>query len=143
MSTIKQPSDSSVQVNGTTTGTLTWNPSFARDWNGRYAYAQKFVDSEVLRLNDRYVPFRQGTLKKSGTLGTVIGSGLVRYIAPYARYQYYGKVMVGPAPRRVTNTPLKYHSGDPNRGAKWFEVMKARHGKAILAGAKQIIGGKG
>lgn len=141
MSDIHQPRDSAVQVNGVTTAALHWNPNFAGDWSGRYARAQQFVDSEVLRLDDKYVPLRQGNLKKSGILGTVIGSGLVRYIAPYARYQYYGKVMVGKAPKQLTSIPLKYHSGDPNRGAKWFEVMKARHGRQIISGARKIMGG--
>lgn len=141
MNKIKQPADSQIQVNGTASAALQWNKNFAGKWNGRCAQAQRFVDSEVLRLDDKYVPLRQSNLKKSGILGTVIGSGLVRYIAPYARYQYYGKVMVGPAPKQLTSIPLKYHSGDPNRGAKWFEVMKARHGRGIISGAKKMMGG--
>lgn len=140
---IRQPENTHFEVNGTTSGTLEWNRSFAQEWNARYVRAQRFVDSEVLRLGEKYIPFRQGDLKRSGIRGTVIGSGLVRYIAPYARYQYGGRVMVGAAPKRLTNIPLQYHSGDPNRGAKWFEVVKARHGGQIISGAKQIIGGRG
>lgn len=142
MNSIKQPGDVKVQVDGTLTAHLQWSKTFAGKWNGRYTQAQKFVDSQVLRLDDKYVPVRQSYLRKSGFLGTVIGSGLVRYIAPYARYQYYGKVMVGPAPKTLTSIPLKYHSGDPNRGAKWFEVMKARHGRQIISGAKKLMGGR-
>lgn len=120
---------------------MEWRPNFAADMNQRVEYAQKFVDSEVLRLNERYVPFQQGGLKRSGILGTVIGSGLVEYVAPYSRYQYYGKVMIGRAPKKLTNIPLKYHSGDPLRREKWFEQTKARHGKALLSGAGKILGG--
>jgi hypothetical protein len=50
--------------------------------------------------------------------------------------------MVGPAPKQLTNIPLQYHSGDPNRGAKWFEVMKARHKGQIISGAKKNVGGR-
>lgn len=138
---INHPRDVKLLTGGTTAAALEWDKSFSGRWENRYQKAQKYVDSEVLRLNEKYVPFRQGNLKRSGTLGTVIGSGDVRYIAPYARYQYYGKVMVGPAPKRVTDRPLRYHSGDANRGAKWFEVMKARHGQEIIRGARKLAGG--
>lgn len=50
---------------------------------------QKIVDSEVLRRCDPYVPFRTGALKKSGILGTKIGSGEVVYNAVYAHENYY------------------------------------------------------
>lgn len=50
---------------------------------------QKVIDSEVLRRSDPYIPMLSGNLKRSGTTGTVIGSGEVKYIAPYARKQYY------------------------------------------------------
>ena len=35
---------------------------------------QKFIDSEVLRRCDPYVPMDTGSLKRSGITGTVIGS---------------------------------------------------------------------
>lgn len=139
---IRQPKNIRFDAGGTVVGELRWSADFASKWNGRYEKAQRFVDSEVLRLNDRYVPFRQGNLKQSGILGTVIGSGTVSYIAPYSRYQYYGKLMIGPAPKILTDIPLKYHSGDPNRQAHWFERMKARHGEQIIRGAGKIAGGK-
>ena len=71
---------------------------------------QKIIDSEVLRMCSPMVPLRTGTLERSGTLGTLIGSGEVKYIAPYARRQYYN-----------TATTRSY---DPRRGGKWFERMK-------------------
>ena len=100
---------------------------------------QRFIDSEVLRLSDPYTPMQQGSLIKSGIMGTVIGSGDVIYNAPYARYLYYGKVMVGRAPKTLTDKPLTFH-GAPKRGSKWFERMKADHKNEILEGAKRIGG---
>ena len=82
-----------------------------------------------------------GKLKQSGITGTVIGSGEVSYNSPYGRYQYYGKLMVGPAPRQLTNTDLQYHSGDSRRGAFWFERMKSDHLDDILKGAQRIANG--
>lgn len=102
---------------------------------------QKYIDSEVLRLSEPYIPKLSGVLSNSGTSNTVIGNGEVVYRTPYARYQYYGKVMVGPAPKTVTNKDLKYHGGGA-RGSKWFERMKAAHKDDILKGAAQIAGGK-
>lgn len=104
---------------------LTWNPDFAPKRTEGFKKAQKFVDSEVLRLSSPLIPFQTGMLDKSGKLGTVIGSGLVQYVAPYAAEQYYN-----------TATSRPY---DPNRGAKWFERMKVAHSKEILKGARKLV----
>ncbi len=97
---------------------------------------QKFIDSEVIRLSDPYIPFQSGMLKLSGQLGTVVGSGEITYNSPYARYLYYGYVMVGRAPKQLTNRPITYQ-GAPKRGAYWFERMKQNHGREILRGAER------
>ena len=114
--------------NGTVKATLQWNPGFSAKWNGRATSAQKYVDNEVLRLSSRYVPLRTSMLQKSGILGTAIGSGEVAWIAPYAAKQYY-------------NT-ADTRSYDPRRGGHWFDRMKADHGKEIIEGAIQRMGGK-
>ena len=72
-------------------------------------------------------PIDTGMLIRSGELGTVVGSGEVNYIAPYAGAQD------ATAPSRIY---------DPRRGGKWFERMKADHKTAILRGAAKIAGGK-
>lgn len=105
-----------------------------------YGKVQKYIDSEVLRLSSPYVPLLTGALEKSGTLCTDIGSGEVIWNTPYARYQYYERVMVGSPPKQVTNIPLKYHGGGL-RGGFWFERMKANHKSEIIAGAAKIAGG--
>lgn len=90
--------------------------------------AQKVVDSEVLRYCDPLVPFQTGNLKRSGQLGTTIGSGTVCYIAPYAKFQYY-----------CTSETRPYA---PNRGAKWFERMKTAYKKDIERAAQAALSGK-
>jgi len=119
---------------------LEWNPTFQPKWEGRYSKAQMFVDSEVLRLSEPYLPFQSGMLRTSGILGTVIGSGEVVWNSPYARYLYYGKVMVGKAPKKVTNKDLTYYFA-PMRGAFWFERMKKDKGQSILDKSAIIAGG--
>ena len=87
---------------------------------------QQFVDSEVLRLTAPYIPFKTGMLIKSGTLGTVVGTGEVNYIAPYA------------AKQTQTATSRSY---DAQRGGQFFERMKIDHRDEILRGAKKLSGG--
>ena len=101
---------------------------------------QKYIDSEVLRLCDPYLPFQTGTLRNQGILGTVIGSGEVAWVSVKARYLYYGKVMVGPAPKTVTDKDLTYN-GAPMRGKLWFERMKADRGQEIIDGVQKMING--
>lgn len=102
--------------------------------------AQQFIDGEVLRLSDPYTPMQDHMLIDGGAMGTSIGSGEVVYNSPYARYLYYGKVMIGRAPKTLTEKELSFH-GAPKRGAFWFERMKADHKIGILRGVAKITGG--
>lgn len=137
---IETPRGTVIHNKNGTKAKLEWNPNFVDKWQSQYTAAQKFVDSEVLRLSDPYIPMQSGMLKKSGILGTVIGSGEVVWNAPYARYQYYGQVMVGRAPKKVISAKLTYH-GAPMRGAFWFEKMKKDKILVILDGARKLAGG--
>lgn len=128
---------------------LVWRNTFAADNNERFTNVQKFVDSEVMRYMVPYTPMRSGFLMKSPVLGTKIGSGRIFYASPYARFQYYGYVMVS----RVTGSPyarqgeskvktnrmlhynLKRH---PKAQRLWFEVMKQDKKEALLRGAQRI-----
>lgn len=114
-------------TSGAVTATLEWNPNFGQQYTANFKRAQKFIDNEVLRRCAPRVPLRTGMLFKSGTLGTVIGSGEVHYIAPYSARQYYDTAKSRPY--------------DANRGAYWFERMKAVDGKQILIGAQKLAGG--
>lgn len=105
-----------------------------------YGTIQKFIDNEVLKRCSKYVPFRTGALMNMGILGTVIGSGEVSWIGVKPRYLYYGKVMVGPAPKKVTNKDLTYY-GAPLRGAFWFERMKVAEGKEIIKSVQKLADG--
>lgn len=125
-SKIRQPNDSIFNTRQGT-GILSWNRSFADNRNQNFKKAQRYIDSEVLRYCSAMVPFQTGMLDRSGKLGTVIGNGEVRYIAPYAANQYYN-----------TATTRPY---DSNRGGKWFERMKVSHKSDILNGSKKIASG--
>ena len=95
---------------------LEWSSDFAQKHKGRFDRKQAFVDQECIRHMAKYTPRRSGALIKTATLGTVIGSGEIHQIAPYARRQYY---------EHATK-------------AQWFEEMKMLHRESILKGAQQI-----
>lgn len=107
---------------------LVWNTNFQPKWQESYSRAQKFVDSEVLRLSEPYIPLQTGMLVKSGILGTEIGSGMVEWIAPYAKPQYY-------SPRKPGSET------GPLRGPHWFERGKAVWKRDVIAGARRRAGG--
>lgn len=136
--------------NGRLAMELQWNPNFSQRMNRNFNDVQMYVDSTVIRLMIPYTPMRNGILYKSATLGTVIGSGEIHQIVPYAKFQYYGNVMVsrltGSAwakhgeSKVLTNRPLHYDtSRHPLAGKLWFERMKADKKDAILQGARRFL----
>lgn len=87
---------------------------------------QRYIDTVVVRLCDKYVPLRTGTLKKAN--GTVYGSGKVKYSTPYAKSNYYfnaGKGNGGTA-----------HGGF--RGRLWLERMKAAMGDILAESVRYV-----
>lgn len=102
---------------GNVTAKLEWNPGFEQSMEKGFANAQAFVDSECIRRMNPETPRRTGVLVKSATLGTVLGSGEINQIAPYARRQYY----------------------EHKEKSYWFERMKNRHKDSILKGAAKYV----
>lgn len=107
---------------------LKWDTNFQPRWQRRYSRAQTFVDSEILRLSEPYIPLRTGMLIKSGILGTDVGSGTVQWIAPYAKAQYYSKRRPG-------------SETGPLRGPFWFARGKTVWGQRIILKARTLAGG--
>ena len=148
---IKQPKDTNFEKRFNKEvklrGRLVWHPMFGTSWSGTFHKAQVFVDSEVIRLSVPLVPKKDGVLIRSAPVHTKMGSGEVIYRTPYARYQYYGKLMVDPVTgsawaragvtKVLTNRDLN-HAESP-RGRFWFETMKDKHKLNILEGARKIV----
>ncbi|MDE6670885.1 MAG: minor capsid protein [Ruminococcus sp.] len=85
---------------------------------------QYYVDSEILRRSDPLVPFQTGSLKRSGITGTRLGTGVVKYTAPYAKRQYFaGK-------------------SSSQRGRLWVRRMWTSQGKDIVKNANKILNGR-
>lgn len=129
-------------------GVFAWSQTAEPQWDGRFALAQKAVDSAILRSSDPYMPKETGTLIRSGYLGTKIGSGEVVWQGPYAHYLYQGVLYVSPTTGSAwakkgekkipTEKGLRYHA-DGKRGKLWFERMKADHKQDILKEAKEVM----
>ncbi len=98
----------------------------ASRFSGKCMSAQKWLDNEVLKDCDEYVPFRTGNLRNSGIRGTKLGSGKVVYNAPYAASCYYGKKKF-----------LK--DKHPKACAQWFEKAKKVNKDKWIAGAEKKV----
>lgn len=94
---------------------------------GEYERVQQYVDNECLRLCEPMVPKDSNILIQSAKINTIIGSGELRYRTPYARRWYY--------------MPANFQEA-PERGNYWFERMKQKYKKQILAGAQKTAEGK-
>ena len=95
---------------------LDWNDGFKEKYTQSFNRKQAFIDQECIRRMAPETPRLSGVLVKSAILGTVIGSGEIHQVAPYARRQYY----------------------EHKSKSYWFERMKNRHKDSILKGAQKI-----
>ena len=104
---------------------LIWEPGMQPIWEGRYHSAQEQIDKAVLEGCEPYMLKDTGFAIATGHLLTVIGSGTVMWASDYVRGIYY-------------NPHIK-HKGI--RGGRWFQRMKATHGKSIARKAAALAGG--
>ena len=98
---------------------------------------QEFFTSEIMRKADPYVPFLAGALRDSARISE--DKCAIIYDTPYARYHWFGKLMVDPVTGKgafysptygfwsrryvdkvLTNKNLNYN-GAPLRGPRWVE----------------------
>ena len=134
------------------------NAILARRWLLPGGRVQTVVDEAVLRYCAPKVPFDTGYLIRQALQTSIIGQGLIVYGTPYARYLYYGEVYGPNIPifeagelagfysppgqkKHPTGRALTYQ-GAPERGAFWFERMKAEHREDIVREAAAAAGGR-
>lgn len=105
--------------------------------------AQKWLDTTVMTDTEEFLPMRQGILRDISKASTIYGSGEIIYGGtgvPCARYLYYGKVMVGSAPKTVTDRDLVFDkTANPKAQAKWFEASKKENLSHWIDVVKEII----
>lgn len=100
--------------------------------------AQLELVNEILKKAIPYTPEDSTTLETNIDIAN--GGKQIIYKSPYARYQYYGKVMAGD-PRKPTDKDLVYN-GAPMRGKEWIKRMWADRGKEITKTVADFVGGK-
>lgn len=111
------------------------------------------IHNNLAKRCDPYVPFLEGALSQT----TIVTAKSVKYIQPYARYQYYGQIY-GPnipikedgeivgwfsPPGRKKHPTGRYmkHTTDyhPLASAKWDEAMLRDHRAEFNAEVKDIL----
>ena len=120
----------------------------------RRGSVQMAVAEEVLRLSDALVPFDSGILKQSAMIED--GGQVVSWNTPYARYQYYGMLMVDPKYKKgamfskyygfwsrpgvvkeLTDTSLQYQGQGTSH---WVEVAMQNGGmEQVLEAARKKL----
>lgn len=97
-----------------------------RKYGDRLDKAQNYLDNEVIRTSHPFVPFLQGTLASTVTIEE---PGMIVYVQPYARRQYYGDYF------SFTKT---FH---PLAGSRWTERAREAHLKDWTNGVRKILAG--
>ena len=93
---------------------------------------QQFHTQNVLRRIKRYMPYLTGATYKITAIQTNIREPRIITDVPYGKYLYYGKVMVGKAPKVVTGKALVYtKTKNPLAGPFWDRTLSAHEGKAM------------
>lgn len=85
------------------------------------------LTTQVMKDTVPYVPMESGNLFKEARIED---NTQIVYPGPYARYLYYGKVMVGPkyGPKMATDKDLVFSTKRHKKAqAFWFEASKAQN----------------
>lgn len=114
--------------------------------------AARTVAEQIRKDTAPYVPFREGVLNRE----TKVVGNMVIYPGPYARFLYYGKVMIYP-PTGSTYAPANERKVVTDRNlvftkdfhsdaqAFWFEASKAQNKEKWIEVARKAVekfGGK-
>lgn len=110
------------------------------DQDGR---AIRFLRDDADRLMNPYIPMDNGMLRRNKSYPS---NHEIKYISPYAKYQYYGKLMLAKngsawakkGEKKVTTSRnLKYHTS--GTGPKWDKLMLQRHKNDLVKDVENYI----
>ena len=119
---------------------------------------QAFHTQNVLRRIQKYMPYRTGATIKLTIAQTDIHKPEIVTDVPYAKFLFYGKLMVDPktgAAGFMTNNGWRSRKGvpkvqssrditytktkNPNAGPRWDRALSAAEGKAMAADLQRYI----
>nr|DAZ10837.1 MAG TPA: Minor capsid protein [Caudoviricetes sp.] len=110
------------------------------DQDGR---AIRFLRDDADRLMNPYIPMDNGILRRNKSYPS---NHEIKYISPYAKYQYYGKLMLAKngsswakkgEKKVLTSRNLKYHTF--GTGPKWNELMMQRNKNTLIKDVENFI----
>lgn len=118
-----------------------------KEYKVKQQKALRMLKSEIAKDTEPFVPMRDGRLRRSVTTSLRTNSSKLIWATPYARFLYYGKVMVGRITRRpwaakgetkvTTNKNLTY--SQPGTGPNWFNRAKKVKLQKWLKVAKKVF----
>ena len=111
--------------------------------DGRIKKANAWLQEEIIKDTDQFVPALTGALSTNVHRD---GNAIV-YAMPYARYLYYGKLMIDPETgssyaRKGSKNLIFNKSMHPQATSHWFEVSKAVNEEKWEQGVKKILADK-
>ena len=113
--------------------------------------AKKILKNEVIKDTDKFVPFRNGVVSTSAMRSINDNNDYIIYKGPYAKFLYYGHVMVGIRTNRawaekgeikVVASPkrtLTFSGLHPLACARWFEKSRSVNLKKWITLAKKVF----
>ena len=110
------------------------------DQDGR---AIRFLRDDADRLMNPYIPMDNGILRRNKSYPS---NHEIKYISPYAKYQYYRKLMLAKngsswakkgEKKVLTSRNLKYHTS--GTGPKWDKLMLQRHKNDLIKDLENYI----
>lgn len=113
---------------------------YGLDQDGRVV---KFLRDDADRLMNPYIPMDNGILRRNKTYPS---NHEIKYISPYAKYPYYGKLMLAKngsswakkGEKKVeTSRNLKYHTS--GTGPKWDKLMMQRKKNDLVKDVENYI----
>lgn len=132
-----------------------------REYSAKRKKAKMMLKNEIIKDCDPFVPMLNGYLKNSPLKSIKTDDDFIVYNSPYARYQYYGILMVDPITLKgaffdpdygywsrpgvskiTTSIPLHYSKGHhPKACSRWFEKGKTVYGKSWIEAARKVYKG--
>lgn len=101
---------------------------------------QRFHTNNVMRRIQKYMPYRTGATIKTMIAQTDTAKPEIVLDVPYAKYLYYGKVMILKAPKMVTNIDLKYaKTKNQKAGPFWDRKLVAAEGDAMAEDVQRYL----
>lgn len=119
---------------------------------------QRFHTQNVLRRIVKYMPYRTGATIKLTVAQSPVSKPEIVTDTPYARFLYYGKLMVDPVtgaagfldkdgqwksrrnvPKVKSDRPIKYTKTHPQAGPFWDRRLVAAEGKALQADLQRYV----